>query len=150
MHAASAGEAGRGFAVVADEVQRLAESSRQATQQIAALVKNIQADTAETVGTMNLAIEQVVSGSRLAEQAGTQMQETQRTTAELVRSVHEIAESTEDQLKNNQELLVRADAIRVSTEETSRQLGEQAGQANNLVEYARSLVAAVRVFKLAD
>ena len=150
MHAASAGEAGRGFAVVADEVQRLAESSRQATQQIAALVKNIQADTAETVGTMNLAIEQVVSGSRLAEQAGTQMQETQRTTAELVRSVHEIAESTEDQLKNNQELLVRADAIRSSTEETSRQLGEQAGQANNLVEYARSLVAAVRVFKLAD
>ena len=150
MHAASAGEAGRGFAVVADEVQRLAESSRQATQQIAALVKNIQADTAETVGTMNLAIEQVVSGSRLAEQAGTQMQETQRTTEELVRSVHEIAESTEDQLKNNQDLLVRADAIRSSTEETSRQLGEQVGQTNNLVEYARSLVAAVRVFKLVD
>jgi methyl-accepting chemotaxis protein len=150
MHAASAGEAGRGFAVVADEVQRLAESSRQATQQIAALVKNIQADTAETVGTMNSAIEQVVNGSRLAEQAGTQMQETERTTADLVRSVQEIAASTEVQLKNNQALLVRADAIRSSTEQTSLQLRAQASQAVNLVDYARSLVAAVRVFKLAD
>jgi methyl-accepting chemotaxis protein len=41
MQAAAAGEAGRGFAVVADEVQRLAESSRDSTSQIAVLVRNI-------------------------------------------------------------------------------------------------------------
>jgi len=70
MHAASAGEAGRGFAVVADEVQRLAESARQSTQQIATLVNNIQVETADTVNTMNSAISQVVEGSKLAEQAG--------------------------------------------------------------------------------
>jgi methyl-accepting chemotaxis protein len=45
MQAAAAGDAGRGFAVVAEEVQRLAESSRQATQQIAQLVNNIQIET---------------------------------------------------------------------------------------------------------
>jgi twitching motility protein PilJ len=49
IQAASAGEAGRGFSVVAEEVQRLAESSRNATQQIGALVNNIQLETNETI-----------------------------------------------------------------------------------------------------
>ena len=52
MQAASAGEAGRGFAVVAEEVQRLAASARQATEQIAGLVKNIQVETSDTMITM--------------------------------------------------------------------------------------------------
>jgi twitching motility protein PilJ len=52
MQAAMAGEAGRGFAVVADEVQRLAERSSNATKQIDALVRTIQADTNEAVSSM--------------------------------------------------------------------------------------------------
>ncbi len=49
IQASNAGEAGRGFAVVADEVQRLAERAGNATKQIEALVKTIQADTNEAV-----------------------------------------------------------------------------------------------------
>ena len=92
MHAASAGEAGRGFAVVADEVQRLAENARDATSQIATLVSNIQVETADTVGTMNKVITQVVEGTKLAEEAGVQMERTKDTTEELVESVREIAQ----------------------------------------------------------
>ena len=62
MQAAAAGDAGRGFAVVAEEVQRLAESSRQATQQIAQLVNNIQIETSDTINTVNKTISQVVRG----------------------------------------------------------------------------------------
>ncbi len=148
MHAASAGEAGRGFAVVADEVQRLAESARQATAQIATLVNSIQVDTADTVNTMNAAIAQVVEGSRLAEQAGEQMQNTQESTAELVGLVQQIAASSQEQAKVSNDLLHRATEIRKSSEQTSQQLTEQGEYTNNLVEYARSLLSAVRVFKL--
>ncbi|HEY5993052.1 MAG TPA: methyl-accepting chemotaxis protein [Gallionellaceae bacterium] len=148
MHAASAGEAGRGFAVVADEVQRLAENSRQATQQIAALVNNIQVETSDTVNTMNNVITQIVEGSRLAEQAGQQMQLTQQTTAELVASVRQIASNSEEQAKVGQELVDLASAIRISSEKTSEQLLEQSTRTNNLVEYAKRLLATVRVFKL--
>src|SRR2546428_445038 len=49
IEAARAGEAGRGFAVVADEVRKLAEHSRSATKDIAALIKAIQAETNEAV-----------------------------------------------------------------------------------------------------
>ncbi|HTT11459.1 MAG TPA: HAMP domain-containing methyl-accepting chemotaxis protein [Burkholderiaceae bacterium] len=150
MHAASAGEAGRGFAVVADEVQRLAESARQSTQQIATLVNNIQVETADTVNTMNSAISQVVEGSKLAEQAGRQMQVTQEATAELVSSVQRIAEQSQQQARTTTELLERASLIKKSTQETSKQLTEQGQQTNLLVEYARNLLATVRVFKLSS
>ncbi|HYS13385.1 MAG TPA: methyl-accepting chemotaxis protein [Burkholderiaceae bacterium] len=150
MHAASAGEAGRGFAVVADEVQRLAESARQSTQQIATLVNNIQVETADTVNTMNSAISQVVEGSKLAEQAGRQMQITQEATAELVSSVKQIAVQSQQQARTTTELLERASLIKQSTQATSRQLTEQGQQTNLLVEYARNLLATVRVFKLSS
>ena len=148
MHAASAGEAGRGFAVVADEVQRLAENARQATLQISALVNNIQLETADTVSTMNSAITQVVEGSRLAEQAGQQMQLTQQTTSELVNSVQQIAIRSQGQAKASQDLLERAMQIKKTSQKTSHQLDEQSTQTTNLVEYARMLLSAVRVFKL--
>jgi methyl-accepting chemotaxis protein len=148
MHAASAGEAGRGFAVVADEVQRLAENARQATQQISALVSNIQLETADTVNTMNSAIAQIVEGSRLAEQAGQQMQLTQQNTAELVDSVKQIARTSETQAQAGQALLDSAVQIRKSSQQATDQLHEQAEQTNNLLDYAKQLLSAVRVFKL--
>ncbi len=148
MHAASAGEAGRGFAVVADEVQRLAENARQATQQISALVSNIQLETADTVSTMNNAITQIVEGSRLAEQAGQQMHITQQNTAELVDSVRQIASSSEIQAKAGQVLLDSAVQIKRSSQQATDQLHEQATQTTNLLDYAKQLLGAVRVFKL--
>jgi len=148
MQAAAAGEAGRGFAVVADEVQRLAESSREATAQIASLVKNIQVDTNDTIVTMDRTISQVVAGSRMAESAGQQMIASQKTTASLVRSVGEIAASSEQQARISNELRQRASSMLLQTQETSKELVEQLTQTKNLVQYARMLVQSVRVFKL--
>jgi methyl-accepting chemotaxis protein len=148
MHAASAGEAGRGFAVVADEVQRLAENARQATEQIAGLVRNIQTETADTVTTMNTVITQVVEGSRLAEQAGEQMRTTRQTTAELVASVQQIAEGSQTQAKISHELLKRATQIVESTVQINQQLEAQNVQTSKLLDYAGRLVTAVRVFTL--
>ena len=148
MHAASAGEAGRGFAVVADEVQRLAEHAREATAQITTLVSSIQVETADTVNAMNLAISQVVEGSRMAEQAGEQMKKTQQTTADLVASVQQIAARSQDQARASNALLERARQIQNSTVLTGQRLLEQNEYTGNLVGYAKTLVDSVRVFKL--
>ncbi|NNF96757.1 MAG: methyl-accepting chemotaxis protein [Halobacteria archaeon] len=148
MHAASAGEAGRGFAVVADEVQRLAENARDATSQIATLVSNIQVETADTVGTMNKVITQVVEGTKLAEEAGVQMERTKDSTEELVESVKEIARSSVDQARITNVLKGRAEQIKESTQKTSKQLQEQNVQTARLVEFAKGLLKAVQVFRL--
>jgi len=83
MQAAQAGEAGRGFMVVADEVQRLAESSKEATDQITKLVTGMQMETGETISTMDKAIEEVVQGGRTAEQAAQQMEKAGETVERL-------------------------------------------------------------------
>jgi len=134
MHAASAGEAGRGFAVVADEVQRLAESSREATSEIATLVNNIQLETSSTVHTMNELTSQVVDGSKLAARAGNEMEETHTTTAYLVDMVQKIAKGAAMQSQRSLQLRERADIIRESVHKTGDHLKEQTVHTDKLVQ----------------
>jgi len=150
MHAASAGEAGRGFAVVADEVQRLAESSREATSEIATLVNNIQLETSSTVNTMNELTSQVVDGSKLAARAGNEMEETHTTTAYLVDMVQKIAKGAAMQSQRSLQLRERADIIRESVHKTGDHLKEQTVHTDKLVQQGLSLVAAVSVFTLKE
>jgi len=148
MQAAAAGDAGRGFAVVAEEVQRLAESSRQATQQIAQLVNNIQIETADTINTVNKTISQVVSGSELAARSGQQMRETQQSTASLVELVKRITSSAQVQMKIATELRNRVHQIGASTEKTAAEILLQSEATADLSKSADRLVESVRVFKL--
>jgi methyl-accepting chemotaxis protein len=148
LNAAIAGEAGRGFAVVAEEVQRLAESSRQATQQIAGLVGNIQVETQEAISTVGRTIDQVVQGSQQAQNAGEQMRHTKLMTAELVTQVRDIASAAEAQKVLSAQLLDSVQQIDISTEQTAAQIQEQNLQTERLQEAARQLVQAVGVFRL--
>ncbi len=148
MQAAVAGEAGRGFAVVAEEVQQLAESSRNATEQIATLVNNIQIETNETINTVNRTIGQVVEGSEQAQQAGEQMRKTQQITAELVARVQNIASASEQQKTMSAQLLEAVQAIGDSTEKTAEQIAAQNAGTAELQKAAKTLVDSVNVFTL--
>jgi len=148
MQAAVAGEAGRGFAVVAEEVQRLAESSRNATQQIATLVNNIQLETNETISTVNRTIGQVVQGSEQAQRAGEQMRRTQEITSQLVAQVKKIAEASDVQKSMSANLLGSVQRIGESTERTAQQIDAQNEDTETLLQSAHRLVESVNVFKL--
>jgi methyl-accepting chemotaxis protein len=148
MQAAAAGDAGRGFAVVAEEVQRLAESSRQATQQISQLVSNIQIETSDTINTVNKTISQVVTGSELAVRSGEQMRTTQEATTNLVDLVKRIATSADLQVRIANELRQRVNQIGASTEKTAAEILLQAEATSDLTASADRLVQSVGVFKL--
>ncbi len=148
MQAAVAGEAGRGFAVVAEEVQRLAESSRNATQQIATLVSNIQLETNETISTVNRTIGQVVQGSEQAQKAGEQMRRTQEITSQLVAQVKKIGEASDAQKTVSVHLLGSVQRIGESTERTAQQIDAQNQDTETLLQSAHRLVESVNVFKL--
>ncbi|MFL0801299.1 MAG: methyl-accepting chemotaxis protein [Agarilytica sp.] len=148
MHAASAGEAGKGFAVVADEVQRLAESARTSTEEISTMVNNMRVETADTATMMNTLISQVAEGSRMAEEAGQQMEATETTTEQLVETVKLIAEQAIQQADVANRVKDRSGIIRGFTDKTEKQLQEQRIFTDNLKQYADTLVKHVNVFSL--
>jgi methyl-accepting chemotaxis protein len=148
MQAATAGEAGRGFAVVAQEVQRLADSSRNATNQIATLIRNIQVETQDTIQTVNQATEAVGHESRTIEGAGERMLATQQTTANLADAVRQIDSRAQTQVSANRSLMTRVESMRASTVETTDQIELQSAETNSLVDYSQQLLDAIRLFRL--
>ena len=134
--------------MVAKEVQRLAESSRNATQQIATLVGNIQLETNETINTVNQTIGQVVHGSEQAQKAGEQMRRTQEVTAQLVAQVYDIAQASEQQKSMSANLLEAVQRIGDTSEQTAVQIEAQNKEADTLQQAAASLLESVHVFKL--
>jgi methyl-accepting chemotaxis protein len=148
MQAATAGEAGRGFSVVATEVQRLSDNSRQATAQISQLVTNIQSDTTETLTTVNRLIGEVVKQSALAQQAGTQMTETQATTQQLVGLVKEIAGFSRTQADLAMSLQQSVLQLNEGAGKTSQAIASQTSSTESLAKIAQKLTESVDQFKL--
>ncbi len=149
MQAATAGEAGRGFAVVAQEVQRLSDSSRQATGEIAQLVSNIQSETNETLITMNRLISDVVSQTELARRAGHEMTQTQSATTELVGLVQKISAFSAQQQEMAQALQKTVQGMNDGTTQTSTAIAQQTNATNTLLQFAQRLNDSVGQFKVA-
>ncbi len=150
MQALSAGEAGKGFSVIAEEIQRLAEGSRESTDQIANLIKNIQQETRTTMTTMDNTIEQVISGSSLAEEASEQMQLTLDATNKLTQSVESIAQASKEQVEISKNLHIRSAEILKATQSTGQEMESLSGLTKDMVRDAQDLVHSVNVFKLED
>ncbi len=150
IQAAMAGEAGRGFAVVADEVQRLAERSSNATRQIEALVKTIQADTNEAVISMEQSTAGVVNGARLAEDAGEALEEIVSMSRRVAEYVENISNSSAQQTRAAQEITATMNVIQEITTQTNAGTNETAASIGNLVELAKDLRKSVAGFKLPE
>ena len=150
MQAAMAGEAGRGFAVVADEVQRLAERSSNATKQIEALVKTIQADTNEAVTSMEASTAGVVKGARLAENAGDALMEIENVSnyiAELTRKISESAEVQSGEASRTDDSM---SVIQEITNQTADGTHQTAASVGTLAELAGELQRSVAGFRLPE
>jgi len=148
IQAAMAGEAGRGFAVVADEVQRLAERSGNATKQIEALVRTIQTDTNEAVISMEQSTSGVVTGTRLAQDAGKALEEIERVSIHLADLIENISQAARQQSAAASNVSNTMNTIQEITAQTSRGTAETAASIGNLAELANELRKSVSGFRL--
>jgi twitching motility protein PilJ len=148
MQAAMAGEAGRGFAVVADEVQRLAERSRNATKQIEALVRTIQADTNEAVSSMEASTAGVVEGANLAENAGDALREIENVSNYIAELTRRIADSAQNQSKEAGNINATVSAVREITVKNAESTRRTAASVDMLADLAVQLQRSVAGFRL--
>ncbi|HSP00419.1 MAG TPA: methyl-accepting chemotaxis protein, partial [Thioalkalivibrio sp.] len=139
-----------GFAVVADEVQRLAERSANATKQIEALVKTIQADTNEAVISMEQSTSNVVSGAKLALDAGDALNEIEGVSHQLADLIATISHAARQQASVAQNVSSTMNVIQEITMQTSDGTNETAVSIGNLTNLATELRKSVAGFKLPD
>jgi len=148
IQAASAGEAGRGFSVVAEEVQRLAERSGEATKQIGAIVKTIQADTQDAVAAMEKSTMGVVEGAKLSDAAGQALSEIDFVTKNLAQLIQTISQATHTQASATNKVAQNMQDILEITRQTTRGTQQAAGSIRDLAAVAQELKSSVSGFKL--
>ena len=162
IEAARAGEHGRGFAVVADEVRKLAESSQEAAQRIAAIIEETRRDTESAVAGMQAGSEEVRVGAQnivsmgesfkriieIVEEVSGQMQSISAGIGGMAESGQEIVghiRTIEDSSRTTAE---EAETVSAATEEQSASVQEIANASNSLAKMAGELQMEVRKFKV--
>ena len=150
IQAASAGGAGKGFAVVADEVQQLAESATHSTRRIESLVQTIQTDTFEAVVSMESTISEVVSGARLAEDAGTALGHIEKVSNDLSRLIASISEEAQQQSAHATDISKLMKSVQQLSIQASEGSTLAARSVDELAELVMQLSDSVTDFKLPE
>lgn len=150
IQAASAGGAGKGFAVVADEVQQLAERATNATRRIETLVQTIQADTSEAVVSMETTTAEVVSGARLAQDAGAALEQIESVSKDLSGLIVSIADEAQSQSETTNEITTLMKGVQKVSQQASEGSAKAATSVENLAELVMLLSDSVTDFKLPE
>jgi methyl-accepting chemotaxis protein len=132
IEAAKAGEHGRGFAVVANEVKTLAERSKEATDQIRAILGEIQRSSNAAVMVTEQGVKRVDEGTSLIEELGEGIQTLAITIEESADSATQISLISSQQLAGIEQI---TEAVRSVERATS----DNAAGAQQLEEAARRL-----------
>jgi len=150
IEAARAGEAGRGFAVVADEVRKLAEHSRAATKDIAALIKAIQAETNDAVVVMEEGTKEVEIGARLADQAGKALEAISTVVRQSAELVQEISLASKQQVRGTEGVANAMQIISNITRQTSQGARQTSRTVEQLVHMSEQLNEALSQFRVSS
>lgn len=162
IEAARAGEHGKGFAVVAQEVRKLAEKSRESSEQIAELLTGIADGTKHAVLAMEGGAVEVKAGTEIAAEAGTafqrivgsiqhvsfQVQEVSAASEQMSAGSEQIAASLEELARIAKTASENTQNVAASSEEQLAAMEDIAGSASNLRQMAVVLQEELGKFKL--
>jgi methyl-accepting chemotaxis protein len=150
IEAARAGEQGRGFAVVADEVRKLAERTGTATKEIAAMIRNIQAETRTAVAAMEAGSKEVESGVESTRQAGESLQGIITMSQQVGDMVTQIATAATEQSATTEQINSNIEQIARIASSTEAGVQQTAGALQDLSALASNLRQLVGHFRLSD
>ena len=148
IEAARAGEAGRGFAIVADEVRQLADRAAKASKEIEQIVLQIQSETGGVMTAMEEGTQQVIEGTKLAEQAKRSLEDIIQVSNRIDVLVRSITADTIEQTETSRTVAQVMQSVELTAQETSQESQRVSGSLQNLVGVARDLLTSVERFKV--
>lgn len=148
IEAARAGEAGRGFAIVADEVRQLADRAAKASKEIEQIVLQIQSETSSVMTAMEEGTQQVIEGTRLAEQAKRSLEDIIQVSNRIDVLVRSITADTVEQTETSRAVAQVMQSVELTAQETSQEAQRVSGSLQNQVGVARDLLSSVERFRV--
>lgn len=148
LRAAADGNETEGFGLVAEEVERLAERSNRLTMQISHLTQTINLETKEVVASMEETIQEVITGSSLADKAGRSLIDLERIAEQLSGLLNTISSSSEFSVKSSEDIANAMSGISEVTALVQSGSKSAAASVRTLVELSHDLRNAIAPFKL--
>jgi methyl-accepting chemotaxis protein len=148
IEAARAGDQGRGFAVVAGEVRRLAESTAQATGEIATMIQGIQDRTRTAIASMESGTGTVEQGVVTTTQAGEALEKIIGMAERVDRMITQIAIAASQQTVAADQSSASLDAIHSLSHENLTEMATTAAGIESLRTTAVTLEQQVDRFSL--
>lgn len=148
IEAARAGESGRGFAIVADEVRQLADRVAKALKEIEQIVRQIQSETGSVMTAMEEGTQQVIQGTKLAEQAKRALEDIVQVSDRIDTLVGSITADTVQQTETSRSVASVVQSVELTAQETSQEAQRVSGSLQNLVQVAGELLTSVERFRV--
>ena len=150
IEAAHAGEQGRGFAIVASEVRQLAERTAVATQQVAAIVQEINAEAAGTQADIEGVRQRAGHGVELAAEAGDSLGKIVQLAAEVNHRVDTIARAAEREAREFLRLRDGMQTVAASMQQAASGSSQVVDASHQMQTTASQLNALVQRFQLLE
>ncbi len=119
IEAARAGEAGKGFAVVADEIRKLAEETRQATEQIGAIISKLTEEAEIAISSMEKSTDCIVRQNEMITSTGDKLTDIQNNTNSLTERVTKVTDSVANVLDANAMITESIQNLSANSEEVA-------------------------------
>ncbi|THF81721.1 methyl-accepting chemotaxis protein [Cohnella fermenti] len=162
IEAARAGEHGKGFAVVAQEIRKLAERSRESSEEISTILHVIGTKAGEVYASLEVSAGEAREGTKLANASGESFRSILRSIRQVSSQVQEVSAASEEMSAGSEQIAASLEELErmaklsaahsqdvaASSEEQLASVEEVAGASEQLRLLAGQLRAAVGSFRL--